>query len=315
MSPLLFNLYTESLITRVVDSGIGCYVGDVCAAILMYADDIALLAPSRTAMQKLLDICDDFGGEFQLEFNPDKSESIIFGRNKYVTNLFLNNKLIPNVNHVNYLGHHLHNKIQYTNDIFCLQPLIADIKTRTNVILSYFNFLTIDSKIRIFNVNTSSYYGCVLTNQFDNSLEALDRAWRVCCRKILGLPPRTHCDLVPPLMAVIPPSNQINKRTIKFFKDGINNKSYFINYFFEHCLFQKESIMYFNLKKISENTYLPISNLMNLSNAQLKKVFYKETSNWKSKIVKELLYSRERQLNCSLDEYEIGLILNEICTN
>ena len=79
MSPLLFNLYTECLMSRVIDSGIGCHVGDVNAAILMYADDIALLAPSRDAMQKLLNICEEFGREYHLSFNADKSECIVFG--------------------------------------------------------------------------------------------------------------------------------------------------------------------------------------------------------------------------------------------
>ena len=76
MSPLLFNLYTECLMSRVIDSGISCHVGDVNAAILMYADDIALLAPSRDAMQKLLNICEEFGREYHLSFNADKSEAL-----------------------------------------------------------------------------------------------------------------------------------------------------------------------------------------------------------------------------------------------
>ena len=256
ISPILFNLYTEGLISKIVDSGVGCYVGNVCASILMYADDIALLAPTRGAMQRLLDICSEFGIDNNLCFNPNKSESIVFGNNNYDIKVFLNNRLIPRTNKIKYLGHQLVNKFKYNNDIFDINPTICDIRTRTNVILSYFNFLSFDSKVSIFNSNCSSFYGCVLSNQTNNFLESLDRAWRVSCRKILSLSPRTHCNLIPAIMKTLPPSKQINARTVDFFKNSLNDGSDFVKFFCNNCLTEKSSIICKNLIKISKNLNL-----------------------------------------------------------
>ena len=54
VSAYLFSLLMEKLIAKVKGSKIGCHVGNRCVAILVYADDILLLAPSRSAAQALL---------------------------------------------------------------------------------------------------------------------------------------------------------------------------------------------------------------------------------------------------------------------
>ena len=82
ISPVLFSLYIDLLTDRIINSNVGCYVGDVCSSVLVYADDIVLIAPSRTGMQKLLNVCQDFGREYNLLYNPDKCEVIMFGTNR-----------------------------------------------------------------------------------------------------------------------------------------------------------------------------------------------------------------------------------------
>ena len=48
-SPLLFTISLESLVERIKRSRVGCYIGDKCACIFVYADDIILLCPTRSA--------------------------------------------------------------------------------------------------------------------------------------------------------------------------------------------------------------------------------------------------------------------------
>ena len=312
ISPLLFNLYTESLISEIIESGIGCHIGSVSTAVLMYADDIALLAPTRSAMQRLLDICQRFGLEHNLSFNPEKSECIIFGSKYSNLDLYLNNKLIPIVNEVTYLGHKLFNSKRYSNDIFCIDSVISDLKTRTNIILSHFKFLDIDSKIKIFNTNCSSFYGCILSNQENNSLDSLDRAWRVACRRILSLPYRTHCNLIPPLMNSLPPSKQINIRTINFFKNSLNSNSNFLKFICNNCLNEESSTMFKSLNKISCNLKLNISDLLQLPKSYLKKEII-VNFNWKSCLLKELLHCREGKMDCGLSFNMINQLITDIC--
>ena len=45
-SPVLFWLYIDGLLKLLPASKIGCYIGDICKRVLIYDDDIFLLAPS-----------------------------------------------------------------------------------------------------------------------------------------------------------------------------------------------------------------------------------------------------------------------------
>ena len=69
-------------------------MGEKCSSVLLYADDIVLLTPTRKAMQKLLYVCEEFGNDYCLKYNTDKSETIVFGDSSYNSNLFLDNKKI-----------------------------------------------------------------------------------------------------------------------------------------------------------------------------------------------------------------------------
>ena len=58
MSPYLFAIYIDGLVDKIRNCAFGCYIRNVCMAILLYADDILLIAPSVTSFQMLLHICD-----------------------------------------------------------------------------------------------------------------------------------------------------------------------------------------------------------------------------------------------------------------
>ena len=56
--PHLFAIYIDSVVKKVSDSKNGCYIKGRCMSILLYADDILLVAPSVTALQQLLLLCE-----------------------------------------------------------------------------------------------------------------------------------------------------------------------------------------------------------------------------------------------------------------
>jgi len=53
-------------------SGVGCYIGNNFVGALAYADDIVLIAPTATAMCKLLSICGEYATENCISFNASK---------------------------------------------------------------------------------------------------------------------------------------------------------------------------------------------------------------------------------------------------
>jgi len=58
LSPYLFALYTDSIVDRVRNSRIGCYLIGLCMSVLLYANDILLIAPFVSSVNKLLHICE-----------------------------------------------------------------------------------------------------------------------------------------------------------------------------------------------------------------------------------------------------------------
>ncbi len=57
ISPKFFNIVMDSLLAKLESSNLGCRVGDCYAGAIAYADDLILISPSRSALQKMLNLC------------------------------------------------------------------------------------------------------------------------------------------------------------------------------------------------------------------------------------------------------------------
>ena len=106
LSPKIFTLYVDELFRRLRKQGVGCHIIEMFLACLLYADDMCLIAPSRGAMQKMLDVCIAFCEEFCLSFNTKKSKVLIFGdmKGKTIAPLLLDNTPLEFVPEWTYLG-------------------------------------------------------------------------------------------------------------------------------------------------------------------------------------------------------------------
>ena len=78
VSPILFTVYLDVLISRLVKLDIGCHLAGHFVGSLCYADDIALLAPSPSTLRMLLHQCEVFAAEFGIIFNANKTQLICF---------------------------------------------------------------------------------------------------------------------------------------------------------------------------------------------------------------------------------------------
>ena len=75
LSPLLFIVYIDELISQLHQSGIGCYIDDTCTyvGVLGYADDITLLCPSIHCLNMMLYICKQIASNYLITFNCKKT--------------------------------------------------------------------------------------------------------------------------------------------------------------------------------------------------------------------------------------------------
>ena len=58
LSPTLFCVYIDGLLSMPSKTEYGCYIGPHFVGALAYADDLVLLAPTPTAMRRMLAVCD-----------------------------------------------------------------------------------------------------------------------------------------------------------------------------------------------------------------------------------------------------------------
>ena len=79
LSPHLFNIYIDDIIKKVSNCNYSCNVRFTCVSIFMYADDLILLSPSITLLQKLFQIVEEELIAMEMSINPTKSSCIRFG--------------------------------------------------------------------------------------------------------------------------------------------------------------------------------------------------------------------------------------------
>ena len=104
LSPTFYCLYIDELVDIISASGIGCHVRGVFLSILLYADDMALAAPSLKGLQKLLELTEHYCNSWDILLNAKKSKNMCFGKKHYLAPLQLDGKDIDWVASWSYLG-------------------------------------------------------------------------------------------------------------------------------------------------------------------------------------------------------------------
>jgi len=106
LSPFLFTLYIDNLISQLHSSGYGCYIGDIFLGCFVYADDILLLSNSFTDMQMLLNLCFSLITDLNLSFNSNKSMFLRIGARfaACCAPLNLGGHILEKVHCIRYLG-------------------------------------------------------------------------------------------------------------------------------------------------------------------------------------------------------------------
>ena len=73
LSPVLFNMYFDTLLCELRRNGEGCYLGRHYVGCIAYADELILLSASLCNLQSMLDVCHNVGSSLDIAFNSSKS--------------------------------------------------------------------------------------------------------------------------------------------------------------------------------------------------------------------------------------------------
>jgi hypothetical protein len=71
---VLFHVYVDDLLTALSKAGIGRFISTTFVGALAYADDIVLVAPTATAIRKLLALRDGYASNYCISFNAWKNK-------------------------------------------------------------------------------------------------------------------------------------------------------------------------------------------------------------------------------------------------
>lgn len=79
LSPQLFAVYIDDLVSKVNSLNVGCYLSFRCFSIILYADDILLLSPSVSSLQTILSECEKELSYLDMQINISKSVCLRIG--------------------------------------------------------------------------------------------------------------------------------------------------------------------------------------------------------------------------------------------
>jgi hypothetical protein len=266
LSPVLFCVYYDELLRRLKQSRMGCFIGHWFIGALAYADDIVLLAPSATAMRRLLTICDQFADDYNLSFNTNKSQCMFFPpvgvkRLPALPTFRLNGKELTFVDKYMHLGHLI--SVDAMDD--------ADIGQRRNTLigqinklLCQFGKLDIVTKNRLFTAYCSSHYGAELWDLDCTALAAYGAAWRTGLRRIWRLPRNAHGDLVALVSMTVPVHDILQQRFLNFVLGCLQSPNKLPEYIIRHSLLDMQMRSYItrNLFRCSERFQCDLVSLL-----------------------------------------------------
>ena len=73
--PIFWAVYADPVLQRLRDLGLGAHVGGLFVGAVCYADNVLLIAPTRTAMQRMLSEMEAFASESNIVFSTDPTPS------------------------------------------------------------------------------------------------------------------------------------------------------------------------------------------------------------------------------------------------
>ena len=207
LSPTFFSVYLDDLMKQLRQLGLGCHMGGFWVGAAGYADDLILLAPSRSAMKQMLNTCETFAESFNLQFSTDpdpaksKSKCVYmcgYMDPSYPFPLKLNGSDLPWVLHATHLGHELHQlcDMEYDAKTKRAQYIQTAIQIQET-----FSFANPPELIKAIQTYAGHWYGSMLWNLSGDMACQIYRSWSTSVKVVWDVPRSTHTFLVDNLLS------------------------------------------------------------------------------------------------------------------
>ena len=208
LSPALFAVYVDELLVELRKLGVGCKVAGIFMGAMGFCDDLLLLAPTRDAMQLMLDTCQRFAAKYNLQFstdpNPEKSKTkciFVCGRaraRQKPVNLMLDGKQLPWVESAVHLGHILHQSGNMDKDIRVKRASFIDESVAVREMFQFANPAEVLQAVKLY---VGSHYGSMLWDLGSDMARQYYNAWTTRVKLAWQVPRATHTYFVDNLLS------------------------------------------------------------------------------------------------------------------
>ena len=198
LSPHLFNFYMDELSEKLNKLHVGCWIGDQKVNHLSYADDLIVVSPSQSGLQKLLDECSVYSEGNYIEFNTKKSNVMLIKSENFndleLKDCLLNGAVLGGKKSIKYLGHILTNDASDDDDIMRHLKYLYAIG---NTLIRKFFFCSRFIKLKLFRTYCMNIYtGHLWVNYKPVTMKKLNTAYNSILRRLLGIPRFQEMDSV-----------------------------------------------------------------------------------------------------------------------
>ncbi len=311
ISPILFCIYIDGMLNELSASGVGCYMGGVFAGAFGYADDVKLLTPSLYALKKQVFICENYAAQYDVQFNGKKSLLIIYKCSKVKPpdpKLIVNNVVVPGVDEVVHLGHHLDEDIYKFNVSKCT----SDFNKQCNMFLATYKRASSYIRNVLFHKYCTAFYGSQILPMFNNCMHELYTSWRIAVRKVWRLPWTTHCKLLPHIAGCMDIELWLSKRCINFIKMAADSSNVVVKTITNMGLNGTHSVIGSNMRAMRSRYNMDVNNVCKKWNTMCK-------NNCEcirvSNQIQELCNWRDRHDCTFLTRSECSTIIEYLCTS
>jgi hypothetical protein len=220
LSPFLFSIYVNDIEDTLLREGFkGINTGFLKLFLLLYADDIVIIAESLDDLQKGMDILKDYCERWKLTVNINKTKVMIFrkgGRLPRNIRVMYNGSEIEIVNKFTYLGivFSCGGSFEHTYDALSGQALKAIFKMKQY--LQKFTYIDIKHKIELFDklIKPILCYGCEIWGM--NKADKIENIHTHFLKNILGVKLQTQTNFVYGDLGRMPLKQQRIIQVLKF---------------------------------------------------------------------------------------------------
>ena len=309
-SPILFGLYVDKLIHLLRNSKLGCCIGSSYYGIMVYADDIILLCPSRMGLQAMMDICQKFAVNNNLKFSThhdpvkSKTKCIHFSRKKLdLAKIQLNGNDLPWVDSAKHVGNVLERDNSFSKDIRMKRGSFIG---RVHSIFQEFHFANPIVKMKMISLYASSFYGSSLWNLFGGQCDRVYAAWNNSVRDAFAIPRASHRYLVEEVGEHLHPMVMLASRFLKFHQSLQKCSKPVVRYLCQLSSMNQRTAYCQNLTKVVDHAMKDISAV---SCNELKKTMkycpVPDEEEWRVALVKDMLELRWNTVEISVIEDQV----------